>query len=190
MTVRSARIYAKLWYSCGIITWCKLLLKYGHRISLSRLHVVFIATLLCFPNSLLCALQHLIFAHRINKTKLIKEPIFIIGFWRSGTTLLHELLSCDTKHSLPDNYQTLVTSHLLLPGKFLKSLINFMISKRRPFDNMSWSISSPQEDEIGLLIRGVPSPFISIAFPNEKPLYNEYYELNIPNKAFIKWPTV
>src|SRR5438874_13813875 len=43
-------------------------------------------------------------------------PIFVLGFWRSGTTFLHELLCCDSRLGFPTTYACLNPSHFLLSG--------------------------------------------------------------------------
>ena len=40
-------------------------------------------------------------AHRIRSAKLKEPPLFVLGHWRSGTTLLHELLMLDPRHTCP-----------------------------------------------------------------------------------------
>src|SRR5262245_41653279 len=40
--------------------------------------------------------------------------IFILGFWRSGTTLLHELLCKDERFSFPTTYACLNPHHFIL----------------------------------------------------------------------------
>lgn len=36
-----------------------------------------------------------VWKRRIEAVRIEKPPVFVIGFWRSGTTLLHNLLCCD-----------------------------------------------------------------------------------------------
>mgnify|MGYP003353506957 CR=1 FL=1 len=42
-------------------------------------------------HTVLHRLEQLFYRRRIAETKITQPPIFIIGHWRSGTTLLHEL---------------------------------------------------------------------------------------------------
>ena len=42
-------------------------------------------------NSLLTLLQNAFLGRKIAATKIEHDPIFIVGHWRSGTTMLHEL---------------------------------------------------------------------------------------------------
>ena len=48
--------------------------------------------------------RRLFFGRRIRNTAIPEEPIFVIGHWRSGTTLLHELLVLDPRHTYADTY--------------------------------------------------------------------------------------
>ena len=52
-------------------------------------------------NSGLKQLQSLIYGRRVRRTPLGDDPIFVIGHWRTGTTLLHELLALDPAHTAP-----------------------------------------------------------------------------------------
>ena len=46
-------------------------------------------------NSVLAAAQRLFYDRKIRETTL-PPPVFVIGHWRSGTTMLHELLALDS----------------------------------------------------------------------------------------------
>ena len=41
----------------------------------------------------------------VEKTPLADDPLFVIGHWRSGTTLLHELLTLDARFARPNTFQ-------------------------------------------------------------------------------------
>src|SRR5690349_20281276 len=40
-------------------------------------------------------------------------PIFLLGFWRSGTTFLHELICCDPRFGFPSTYACLNPAQFL-----------------------------------------------------------------------------
>ena len=67
-------------------------------------HVVVVGMVVCLIHSILGAIQKLVYGRRIRRTTL-RPPIFILGHWRTGTTLLHELLSLDPRHGYPTSYQ-------------------------------------------------------------------------------------
>jgi len=92
-------------------------------------------------------------------------PIFLLGFWRSGTTLLHELFCCDRKFGYPSTYACLNSAHFLLTERSLRHHVLGQ-SSRRPMDNVQYSWASPQEDEFALLSAGAPSPYEALLLPS------------------------
>jgi hypothetical protein len=59
---------------------------------------------------------------------------------------------------------------------------------RRPMDNMAAGWDRPQEDEFALCNLGVPSPYLTIAFPNRPPQFPEYLDLEgLPPAALARW---
>jgi omega-hydroxy-beta-dihydromenaquinone-9 sulfotransferase len=90
--------------------------------------------------------------------------IFVIGHWRSGTTFLHEMLCADPGFNFPTTYACMnpqvfpITEGAVLHRSGQRSV-------KRPMDNMSTSLASPQEDEFALLALGAPSPYEGLLFP-------------------------
>jgi hypothetical protein len=103
----------------------------------------------------------------VDRIRLGDDPIFVIGHWRTGTTLLHELLALDPRLRAPTNYECLVPNHFLLTSRWLKGWSGFTLPRVRPMDAMRVTWNSPQEDEFALCNSGAPSPYAAIAFPNE-----------------------
>jgi hypothetical protein len=93
-------------------------------------------------------------------------PVFVLGHWRSGTTLLHELLTRDPRHAAPTTYDCLSPHHFLLTRSWLPALFRRLAPERRPMDNMAAGWDKSQEDEFALCLLGLPSPYERIAFPN------------------------
>jgi len=91
-------------------------------------------------------------------------PVFVLGFWRSGTTFLHELLCCDRRFGFPSTYACLNPSHFLLSEHWIRD--RPLEQSRRPMDNMQYSWASPQEDEFALFALGAPSPYEALLCPS------------------------
>ena len=91
-------------------------------------------------------------------------PIFVLGFWRCGTTLLHELLCCDPRFAFPSTYACLNPAHFLLSERWVRSREEQQV--RRPMDDLRYSWSSPQEDEFALLALGAPSAYEALIVPS------------------------
>ena len=122
-------------------------------------------------------IQTLQYGRRIRKVTVPDDPIFIIGHWRSGTTMLHELMALDGNNRCPTTYESLAPNCFLVTEKFVRRWLRFMIPRKRPFDNMRMSFDRPQEDEIALCNLGLPSPFLTVAFPNRPTQDPRYIEL-------------
>lgn len=77
-------------------------------------------------------------------------PVFILGHWRSGTTFMHNVLSCDSHFGYNTTYQT-VFPHLMMFGQaFFKKNMSWLMPDKRPTDNMELSVDLPQEEEFAL----------------------------------------
>jgi len=133
--------------------------------------------LLSIVNSFLWLLQAIFLGRRIERTTIEQDPIFVIGHWRSGTTLLHELLVRDPRHTYPDTYACFTPEHFLVSRYLVPWWLKFLMPSRRPMDNMAVGWKRPQEDEFALCNMGVPSPYLAFAFPNQPLMFPEYLDL-------------
>jgi hypothetical protein len=89
--------------------------------------------------------------------------IFIVGYWRSGTTLLHELLCHDPRYTFPTTYACMNPHHFLLTQAGLQA--DHAPATKRPMDDMVVRADSPQEDEFALLGLGARSPYEGFLAP-------------------------
>jgi hypothetical protein len=115
-------------------------------------------------HSLLFRIQNASHAEKI-KTVVSPPPIFLLGFWRSGTTLLHELFCCDPRFGYPSTYACLNPSHFLLSEGSVRRQRKGQEQTRRQMDDMRYSWISPQEDEFALLALGAPSAYEALIAP-------------------------
>jgi hypothetical protein len=128
-------------------------------------------------HSLIRFFEEACYRHAVRRTPIRHPPLFVIGHWRTGTTLLHELLILDPRHSFPNTYQCLEPNHFLLTEKIITQTLGFLLPSRRPMDNMAAGWDKPQEDEFALCMLGTPSPYLAIGFPNHQPICQEYLDL-------------
>lgn len=115
-------------------------------------------------NSLMAKMQAIGHAEALQKAE-VPPPIFLLGFWRSGTTFLHELFCCDPRFGFPSTYACMNALHFLLTEKGFHQRRGEQ-QAYRPMDNMQYSWSSPQEDEFALLCMGAPSPYEALLVPS------------------------
>ena len=67
-----------------------------------------------------------------------RDAVVILGYWRSGTTLLHELLCLDARYTYPTTHACMNPHHFLFSE--VSALAREGPSMQRPMDDM---------DEIG-----------------------------------------
>ena len=166
----------KFWHGMRPATWAGLL-KQGGVPDWSRLPLAATVSLATPINTLGAGLQWACFGRRLAAAELHGPPVFIIGHWRSGTTLLHELLVRDERLSSPSTFQCFAPHHFLVSEWFFRRFANWLLPSQRPMDNMQAGWDRPQEDEFALLNLGLPSPYRRIAFPNNGPVDLDYLTL-------------
>ena len=95
--------------------------------------------------------------YKINKQEFceiekpqIVSPVFIIGHWRSGTTFVHNMLSCDSQFGYCTPYQT-VFPHLMFCGRSVfENIASLCMPASRPTDGLELSVAQPQEEEFAV----------------------------------------
>jgi hypothetical protein len=178
----------RFWDGITFWAWLALLARNRFDITPRRWGMAVIILLLSIANSSLWALQALIYGRRIRKTEIPEEPIFVIGHWRSGTTLLHELLVLDQRHTYANTYACFAPNHFIVSGFLFRPWLKYLLPAQRPMDNMPAGWDHPQEDEFALCNMGVPSPYLTTIFPNRPPQHEEYLDLNrVPPEGRRRW---
>jgi hypothetical protein len=155
-----------LWLGCDAFAWARLLARNRFAVHRSKWHVAAAVSVVSVLHTALRLVQQAFYGRRVARTPVRLAPVFIVGHWRAGTTLLHELLIRDPRHASPTSYQCFAPCHFLLTGPWLPRLLGWMMPGRRPMDNMAAGWDRPQEDEFALCLLGQPSPYRRIAFPN------------------------
>jgi hypothetical protein len=167
----------RFWHGMDFITWMRLLIRNRFNVAPVRLSMVTTVTISSLMNSFASVFERALFSHRIRNARLAEPPLFVLGHWRSGTTLLHELLMLDPRHTCPNTYQCMAPHHFLWTEWFFPPLIRWMLPAKRPMDGMSAGWDRPQEDEFALVNLGLPSPYLAWAFPNHGAVSDEYLDL-------------
>lgn len=166
--------------------WLRLLARNRFRIHPLRWGLTFTVTCVSVLNTVLRAIHDLRYSAALARTQPDRGIVFIIGHWRSGTTLLHELMVLDDQFAFPTTYECFAANHFLLTGSWLPKLIWFLLPAKRPMDDMTVSFDHPQEDEFALISLGAPSPLLRTAFPNDPPPYLEFLDMDAPDEDDLK----
>jgi hypothetical protein len=136
-----------------------------------------------YPKFLLSFLISLIFEvmnlwERIVEKKILRNiiieepPLFIIGFWRSGTTLLHSMLCQDKRAGYVTTFQGVFPNLVLTQKKWLKKFTNTILPKNRPFDGYAMDMDFPQEEDFAMMSLQPRSIYKMFYFPRD---YNDIY---------------
>lgn len=162
--------------------------KNGFRVNFNKLPIAMGVSFFTPINDIMAAAQWLLFEQKIRATSLTNDPVFILGHWRSGTTLLHELLVTDPRFASPNTFQCFAPSHFLLSEYLMLKFGNFLLPKKRPMDEMEAGWTLPQEDEFALMNLGVPSPYLRIAFPRTQSKALDYFDMQgLTAKEKSRW---
>lgn len=162
----------RLWH--GMTTWAFLSMLKGNfkYVSPQRYGLVASVFAMSLLHSLLAIFVRIFYTGRINKTEFAGDPVCIIGFQRSGTTFLNEMMACDDRFAYPDNLQCIMPDSFILAEKRLRKSNSIMKMEKRPMDDMDMSMDAPQEDEIAMLNSGYSSPYVQMAFPAASDTYH------------------
>ncbi len=115
--------------------------------------------------SAMAALQASLSRQQLAKANY-KDAVVVLGYWRSGTTLLHELLCIDSRYTFPTTHACMNPHHFLFSEA---SVLARGGSTQRPMDEMEVGPGSPQEDEFALLALGARSPYEALLIPTKLP---------------------
>lgn len=159
----------RFWHGMPLGTWLGLVAEHGGRASLSRWGLMGTITVAAAFNSVAEPLSMARFRRQLQNPPATDPPLFIIGHWRSGTTLLHELLMLDDRFCCPTTYQCFAPGHFLLTEELVTSALSWIMPSKRPMDDVSAGWHRPQEDEFALANMGAPSPYRRMAFPVTSP---------------------
>ncbi len=95
----------------------------------------------------------------------IAPPIFILGYWRSGTTHLHNLLGQSAAFGYISPLAAGLPWDILGIVRTLEPLLNQALPSDRYVDQVAVQPDSPQEDAIPLASMGVDSYYHGLYFP-------------------------
>ena len=125
---------------------------------------------------------------QVVKDAEVLPPVFVLGHWRSGTTLLHNLLAVDERFAFPNNYQAVFPHAFLSMERSQSPFMGWFLPARRPMDNVEWTMQSPQEDEFALCVMTFMSPVMGWFFPRRRDHYDRYLTFRgVPEHEVGRW---
>jgi omega-hydroxy-beta-dihydromenaquinone-9 sulfotransferase len=146
-----------------------------------------VATLGAVPNSLVGFLENRLYGQTVQRTQ-IESPLFILGAWRSGTTLLHNLFAKDDRFAFPNQYQVTYPSTFLLTEGSSAWFIAKCIPQQRPQDAMTFGINEPQEEDFAMCALTGQASMMTMAFPRNIPFYERFMTMaNLTPAELSRW---
>ncbi len=117
------------------------------------------------------------FGPQIEQTTIEHPPIFIVGHWRSGTTLLHNLFALDDQFIYPNLYEVSNPYTFLVQEDVISRRLENRKMRKRPMDNVMVAYNSPAEDEFAINNMCLLSPIMGWSFPRREAYYDRYLTL-------------
>ncbi len=168
--------------------WLKLLFFNGFNIRLKHVPKVMTITFINFLLYPFVLNEHFKDRRRIKQTQILKDPIFIVGHWRTGTTHLHKMLALDKQFDFISLTETAFPHLILGQSKILNRLMRPFIVKNRPTDNVEMFPEMPHEHEFALMVLCSHSPILGIAFPDKFNYYRKFTTFeNVGPRKIIEW---
>jgi len=130
-----------------------------------------ITVILIFVCTLFHWIDRLYFHRKKMRNKGVESPVFILGHWRSGTTLLHNLMTQDPASAFVSTYHAVFPNNLKSQWLFRPFMHTFM-PEGRPGDNLRLAVHLPQEDEYAISNVTHLSYYHVFYFPKS---YKQYY---------------
>jgi hypothetical protein len=181
----------RMWQGCEVAAWWRLLIRNRFAVHLRYLYIAIVITCVSVLHTFLRFLVESWYGNKIDRTPIREAPVFIVGHWRTGTTLLHELLILDERHNFPNTFECLCPHHFLWTERLLTRVFWWMMPAHRPMDNMAAGWDKPQEEEFALCMLGAPSPYLTIAFPNRPPQDQKAFDVDrLPRREREQWKRI
>jgi len=145
----------------------------GYRIDLRYYPKFLLSLVIAMIFEVLNLVERLVSKKRLKNVKASEPPVFIVGFWRSGTTLLHSLMCQDPQAGYVTTFHGVFPNLVLTQKKWLKTLTNNVLPKKRPFDGYGMDMDFPQEEDFAMMGLQPKSIYKFFYFPKD---FNAIYE--------------
>ncbi|MBT4867456.1 MAG: sulfotransferase, partial [Planctomycetaceae bacterium] len=178
-------------YLAGITAgaWWRLLRENRFAVDPAYWHRAAFITAASLLNSYYCRGEERRYGQAVEDVEITRPPLFILGHWRSGTTLLHYLLAQDTSQfAFANTYQVVNPCTFLSTEDVNTRRFARMVPSMRPMDNMELSFRTPQEDEFAPLLLTFRSLYLGVSFPRRAAHYSRYLTFrDVPRAEIEEW---
>jgi hypothetical protein len=113
--------------------------------------------------------------------------VFIIGYYRSGTTYLITLFSKDPSKGYISNIEAYLPATFLGAPRITRWMISISLPEQRPMDNVVMTPDEPTEDEYSIGAYEKYSIYNGFIFPRNFKLYSRYNSFDGLPKDLERW---
>jgi omega-hydroxy-beta-dihydromenaquinone-9 sulfotransferase len=136
---------------------------------------IFLTTLIVLIATPFHIWEGFFFRRKLKAFKFNTPPVFILGHWRSGTTLLHNVLTKDPASGFITTYQSLFPNNMASKWLF-RTFMKVFMPHRRPSDGVELNVAFPQEDEFAFSNCQPNAYYNFFYFPSN---YRSFYEKSV-----------
>jgi hypothetical protein len=135
-------------------------------------------------------IEKMLIRRKVKKTSLTKDPVFIIGHYRTGTTYLITLLSKDKSKGYVSNLEGYAPHMFVTFKKPISKILGWLLPDTRPMDDVEMSVEEPTEDEYSVGAFSKYGFYNGFIFPRNFQLYSDYNSFDNYPKDAQKWKKI
>lgn len=174
---------------CTLTNWVKLLWQNRDKPiyikSLPKFLYITLVIILLTPVRLI---EKLLFGLRVKKTKIDKDPVFVLGHWRSGTTYLVNILSQDEQFGVTNAMHCFGPNMFLVGYRVMEKVLKKILPKSRHMDSVALDTVSSQEEEFAIANMSTLSNYHLVIFPRNHYKYQKYASFhNMSESEITEW---
>jgi hypothetical protein len=132
-------------------------------------------------------LEWIFTAGKIARTKVEHDPVFIIGYYRSGTTYLITMFSKDPNRGYVSNVEGYLPTIFLGFPRLAHWIVDMSIPEARPMDNVVMTPEEPTEEEYSIGAYEKYSIYNGFVWPKNFKLYSRYNSFKGLDKDLRRW---
>ena len=144
--------------------WLRVLVRYGGTSWNHSFRGVAITSAVAALSPMRLA-ESVVVRSRISRTELHPEPVFIIGHWKSGTTLAQILLARDPQFGCVNLLHSVLPAAMWSVAPFVRGVVRRRLPDNRLADTLPVGLDEPQGDELPMAGLTDLSYYLSYFFP-------------------------
>ncbi len=132
-------------------------------------------------------LEWMFTVRRIARTEIREDPVFVIGYYRSGATYLITLFSKDPNRGYVSNVEGYLPTIFLGFPRLARWIVKMSIPEARPMDNVVMTPEEPTEEEYSIGAYEKYSIYNGFVWPRNFRLYSRYNSFRGLPKDLVRW---